>query len=93
MLFLWILWAFDALITLLILYFFFIGVTDGPVSFFKIGILLLILAVVGSVMLGSLELVKHHYYIAAKLLLCVLAVPGFLYSIFILMLLGVKECK
>lgn len=93
MTFFWILWGFDAIITLVILYFFFIGLVDGSVSADNMGLWLLILAVVGAVMLGSLGLVKNHYHVAAKLVLCVLALPGFVYAIFVLMMMGVKDWK
>lgn len=93
MTFFWILWVFDALIALVILYFFFIGLADGSVSTYNMGIWLLILAVVGAVMLGSLGLIRHNFNFAAKLVLCVLALPGFIYAIFILMMMGVKDWK
>ena len=81
--FFWILWGFDALISLVILYFFFVGLADGTVSSFNIRIWLLLLGAVAVIMLGSLWLRAHHY-------LGLLAIPGLMYVLYMLMILLFK---
>jgi hypothetical protein len=83
----WLLWGFDALIALVVLYFFFIGLADGSVSSFNIGLWLLILLAVGGVVLGSLWLRSLGHNGAAKSVLSILAVPGLLLLLFFLSLL------
>lgn len=91
--FFWILWGFDALIALVVLYFFAIGLLDGSVSSFNMGLWLLVLVLLAAVLLGSLQLVKHHYPLGAKLLLSALAAPGFLFGLMMLIMMGVKDWK
>lgn len=86
MTFFWILWGFDAIISFVVLYFFFVGLGDGTVSSFNMGIWLILLAVVGIVMVGSL-LLKPHYLWLAKALLCIMAIPGFIYTLFLLFII------
>ena len=83
----WFFWGFDALIALVVLYFFFIGLIDGSVSSFNMGLWLLILLAVGGVVLGSLWLQSIGHSGAAKGLLLLLAVPGLLFLLFFLVLL------
>jgi hypothetical protein len=78
----WILWGWDALIAAVILYFFLIGLADGSVSSFNMGLWLTIIAVLGVVMIGSLALhTAKRIWLAAALLL-VLAIPGMLFALF-----------
>lgn len=90
MTFFWILWGFDALIALVVLYFFFIGLADGSVSSFNMGLWLFLLAAVAAILLGSLWLKSHDRTGLAKGVLCILAVPGFLYLLFVLVVLITK---
>lgn len=87
MLFFWILWAFDAIIALVVLYFFFVGLADGSVSSFNMGLWLSILSAVAAILLGSLWLKSHDRAGLAKGVLSILAVPGFLYLLFFLMVI------
>lgn len=87
MTFFWILWGFDAIIALVVLYFFFIGLADGTVSSFNMGIWLLLLAGVAAILFGSLWLKSIERLGLAKGVLCILAVPGFLYLLFMLFIL------
>lgn len=82
--FFWILWGFDALIALVILYFFFVGLADGSVSSSNMGMWMGTLLVLAAIMGGSLWLKEHSHLVIAKVILLVLAVPGFLYLLFIL---------
>ena len=88
--FFWILWGFDALIALVVLYFFFIGLVDGSVSSFNAGIWALLLAGLALILLGSLGLKAIGYLQWAKVLLSILAIPGLLYLLFILMVIILK---
>jgi hypothetical protein len=88
MTFFWVLWGFDAIISLIVLYFFFVGLADGSVSSFNMGLWLMILAAVGGVMLGSLWLKSNNHLSLSKVILCIFAVPGLLYGLFVLMMLG-----
>lgn len=93
MLLFWILWCFDALITLIGLYFFFIGLADGSVSSFNMGLWLLIMAGLAAILLGSLGLMKHNHLSIDNSVLCILAVPGFLFGIMAVCMLFVKDWK
>jgi hypothetical protein len=83
----WILWALDALIALVILYFFFLGLADGSVSMFNSGIWIAILAALSGVIGGSLWLRSAGRKAPAIIVLLVLAVPGILFALFFLVLL------
>ena len=78
----WIAWGMDALIALVTLFFFFWGVIDGTVSAFNIGIWLILLAVVGGVVWGSLWLRSKGHMGPALSLAWFLAIPGFLCVLF-----------
>ena len=83
----WILWAIDAIIAMVGLYFFLVGLADGSVSSFNIGLWLLILLVLTIVAGGSLWLKSAGRPGLAILLLLVLAVPGLLFGLFMVTLL------
>jgi hypothetical protein len=83
----WLLWGFDALMALVVLYFFFVGLADGSVSSFNMGLWLIILLVLGGVLLGSLWLRSTGHSGAAKGVLLILAVPGVLFLLYFLILL------
>ncbi len=83
----WIPWGFDALITIVVLYFFFVGLADGSVSSFNAGLWFIILLVLGSVMLGSLWLRSSGRNRIAFVVLLILAVPGLMFGLFFLILL------
>ncbi len=85
--FFWILWGFDACIALVVLYFFFIGLGDGSVSSFNMGLWLMLLGGLAVILLGSLWLKGLEKLMLAKILLAILAVPGLLYLLFILLIL------
>ena len=82
----WLLWGWDAAVALVVLYFFVVGVADGSVYSFNIGLWLGILAVLAAVMGGSLFLRSSARHIAAIVLLLVLAVPGVVFGLFFLLL-------
>jgi hypothetical protein len=82
-----ILWCIDALTSIVVLYYFFVGLADGTVSSFNMGLWFLILAALAVSMLGSIWLRSHQHPALAIALLCLLAIPAFLYGLFILLLI------
>jgi hypothetical protein len=84
MIFFWILWAIDALVTIIVLYFFFAGLNDGTVSSFNGGLWFGILVVLAVVIGGSLYLKSISYLTWAKLLLAGLAFPALLFALYFL---------
>ena len=83
----WLLWGFDVLIAFVFLYFFFIGLADGSVSSFNMGLWLLTLLAVGGVVLGSLWLHSAGHSRPAKGVLLILALPGLVCLVFFLSVL------
>lgn len=85
--FFWILWGIDALIALVFIYFFFVGLGDGSVTSFNAGLWFFILAALGAILVGGYWLQTHQREGLAKSLLAVLAVPGLLCGLFFLIIL------
>jgi hypothetical protein len=79
-----ILFVFDALLALVILYFFVIGMADGSVSTDNMSLWLGILMGLAVVLGGGWILSARGQRAAAIVLLMILAMPGFLYGLFIL---------
>lgn len=82
-----ILFGFDALVALVMLYFFFIGLADGSVSSFNAGLWFIILLALAGIMGGSLWLRSTGRPRSAIALLLLLAVPGLLGVLFLLVVL------
>ena len=87
MTFFWILWGIDAVIALIFVCFFFIGISDGSVSSFNGGLWFLTLAALAAILVGGYWLQMHQNAVLAKTLLAVLAIPGLLGGLFFLILL------
>ncbi len=83
----WVPWAIDALISVVVLYFFVVGLADGSVSSFNMGIWTLLLMVLAVVMGGSLWLKSIGRPGLGTALLLVLAIPGLLYALFMLVVI------
>ena len=83
----WLIWGFAALVGLVVVYFFIIGLLDQSISSFNIGLWLVILFVVGGVLLGSLWLKSADHLFAAKAVCWILAAPGLIYLLFMLFVL------
>jgi len=73
----------DLLICAIVIVFFFVGLADGSVSSFNIGIWIIIYVVLAAIMFGSLGLKKSGYPVLGTILLLVLAVPGLLSGLFL----------
>jgi len=80
----WMIWAFDALILLVFLYFFLIGLLDGTVSTRNLGMWLLILGFLAALLAGTWFLQQRGHALAALLISLIPAIPGLLYLLFIL---------
>ena len=81
----WFLWGVDALTALVALYFFVVGVADGSVSSFNMGIWLALLLGLGGVVFGSLALRSAGRQAWARALVIALALPalgiGFFFAV------------
>lgn len=76
MAFFWTLWAFNALMSLVPIYFFFVGLSDGTITSRNIGLWSIIMIIVGFVLLGTLWLKGNNHLPLAKAILIVAAIPG-----------------
>jgi len=76
----------DVLVALVVVYFFVVGLADGSVSSFKMSLWLGLLAVVAAVVGGGWILDANGRRGAAIAVLLILAVPGILYGLFILLI-------
>ena len=84
----WVCWSLDALICLIIAVFFVLGLIDGSVSSFNIGIWIAIFAAVGVVIGGGFWLKTLGFPVLATVLLLVLAIPSLLCVVFIVLLVA-----
>ncbi len=78
MTFFWILWIFNALMSLIPIYFFFVGLADGSITSRNLGLWGIILLVIAVILCGSLWLKSHDQMTLAKGLLLLAAIPGVL---------------
>ena len=85
-----ILWCIDALSTLVILYFLFVGLADGTVNERNMGIWLLLVTVCASVLGGSYWLRTHQHPSLAVVVTAILALPAFAYIAFFLIAINSK---
>lgn len=83
----WILWAIDAVVALIALYYFFIGLQDGSVASFNMTMWLGMLIALAAVLGGGLLLKSIGKLALAKILLSVLAIPALLFGLFMLVVI------
>jgi hypothetical protein len=83
----WVPWAIDASIGVIALYFFAIGLADGSVSSFNIGIWIALLTALIIIIAGSLWLKAVGHPGLGSMLLLFLAIPGILYAAFLLIVI------
>ena len=83
----WILWGIDAIVGAIAVAFFFIGIADGSVSSFNIALWLVILAALAAVLGGSFALHRAGKKAPAIVVAALLAVPGILAALFLLLVL------
>lgn len=80
-------WGFDALIAAVFLVFFVIGLGDGTVSSFNMGLWLVTLTCLAVVLGGSLKLRSMGMKKPAMMLALLLGIPGLLVGLFFLALI------
>jgi hypothetical protein len=83
----WFPWAVNAVVAAIVVYFFFVGLADGSVSSFNIVLWLCVLAVVAGEVVGSLWLKARGRKGVAITFLWVLAAPGLLAALFVVIVL------
>jgi hypothetical protein len=83
----WFLWSIDAVIAAVALYFFFSLAAGGRVGLFNILPWLAILGVLATVVGGSVWLRSAGHHALALILLLLLAIPGTLFALFLLLIL------
>lgn len=83
----WILWGFDALVALVFVSFFFVGLADGSVSSFNIMLWLGILGFFAALLGGTAWLKSKGHGLIGMIVLAVPAFPALLYLAFILLCL------
>ncbi len=81
----WIPWSIDAAIAGVAVYFFFVGLVDGSVSSFNMRLWIGLLAALAVILDGGLWLKSAGRRGAGTALCLVLAVPGALYGVFLLL--------
>jgi len=79
----WFLFGFDALMSLIPIYFFFVGLGDGTITPKNMGIWLIILMVIGGVLFGSYWLMQQHHLGLAKGVLAAASIPGWIFLLYI----------
>ena len=84
----WIPWAVDVIIAMIFVYFFFVGLDDGSVSSFNMGLWLATLCVLGGIVGGALALRGTGRTRAATVLVTIFAIPGALVGLLYLALLA-----
>jgi hypothetical protein len=77
----WIPWIIDALLAVVVLYFFFVGLIDGSVSSSNMRLWAAILLGLGCIMGGSLWLRSADHINLAMVLLLVPAVPAIIFGL------------
>lgn len=86
MIFFWIFWCIDAVIALIVLYFFGEGLADNTISGSNIGLWLLLLLIPAVIMGLGYILKSNNELMCAKVVVSLMAIPGLLFGIFALYL-------
>lgn len=89
--FFWIFWVIDALISVIVVVYFFIGLADGSASSFNSGIWAAILAALAIILAGGywLKVVGRPGF--GTTLLLVLGIPSILYGLFIFLTIATNS--
>lgn len=80
----------DLVIAAIVLFFFALGIADGSVSDFNIGIWLLVLSALAMILGGGYWLSASDHVGWAIGLLLLLAVPGLLFALFMILVIGTQ---
>jgi hypothetical protein len=85
-----ILWALDAVVAVIFLLFFFLGLGDGSVSSFNMGLWLALLGGLAGVLFGSARLRAAGQRGLALALLALVAFPAVMFGLFMLIVIVAK---
>ncbi len=77
-----IIWSLDAIVAVVVLYFFFVGVADGTVSSRNAGLWFFVVAALAGILCGSIWLNNYGQRGSANALLLVMAIPAFLFVLY-----------
>ncbi len=83
MTFFWILWIFNALMALIPVYFFFVGLGDGTVTSRNMGIWAILLLAIVAILGGTQWLRMHQHLGIAKTILIIAAIPGLFFLLYL----------
>jgi len=83
----WIFWIFNALMSLIPIYFFFLGLSDGTIDANNIGIWMIILLVIAGILGGTYWLKSKQQVMAAKVLLIITSIPSLLAILYFVIIL------
>jgi hypothetical protein len=78
-------WGIDAIVAAIAIYFFFVGLADGSVSSFNIGLWFVILVALAAALGGGLALHRSGRQPAALVLVTLLAIPAIVAGLFVLL--------
>ncbi len=79
-----IIYGLNAIVALIIFYFFFAGIADGTVSSYNAALWLMIIAALAAILWSSLWFKSHDHIILAFATLLVLAIPAILFALYFL---------
>jgi hypothetical protein len=77
-----------SVVALVIVLFFFWGLADGSISSFNLAMWFVALAVAVAVPIIGIQFAKHGHHFVAIVVLGVLALPGLVYGLFLLLVIG-----
>lgn len=80
--------AVASVVALLIVIFFFWGLADGSVSSFNFAIWFVALVIALAVPIFGIQVARHGHHFAAIFVLGILALPGLVYGLFVLLVVG-----
>ena len=78
-------------VMLIIVYYFFVGLADGSITAANRKLWFLILLVTNGIVVGGMLLKHYGHFQWAKVVLAFLAVPGWLYALYILLIMLTKS--
>jgi hypothetical protein len=85
--FFWFLWGIDLILAFIFFAFFIIGIADGSVSSFNITLWIVIICILAGIIGGSYALRVSGHPVMAIILSLILAIPGLLYALFLLLII------